>query len=92
MLTVDDHDVEPLARQPFRDQRAGDAGADDQRLAAQVFSDRRPRRMLRRGKPRRRAAAEIGLFGIVGIEGGDGWPRTRKMPSALTSAKRRSSD
>ena len=65
MLAIDDHDIEPLPRQPFGDQRAGDAGADDQRIAFGVFEEFGARRMPGRRKPRRAAAAQIGLFGIV---------------------------
>ncbi|MGF6427108.1 hypothetical protein [Bradyrhizobium sp. Pha-3] len=63
MLAIDDDDVEPLTRQPLCDQRTGDAGADDQRIAGEIFSERR--RTLRRRTPGWRAATQIGLFGLV---------------------------
>ena len=43
IFAIDDDDVEPLSRQAFGDQRAGDAGADDQRIAFDVL-DRPPGR------------------------------------------------
>ena len=64
-LAIDDDDVEALPRQAFGDQRSGDAGADNQRIAFEVFADFAARRMCRRRKPRRTAAAQVGLFGIV---------------------------
>jgi hypothetical protein len=54
-----------LSRQPFGNQRAGDAGADDQRVAFRVFAQFGTRRMPGRRIPGRAAAAQIGLFGIV---------------------------
>ena len=75
-LAVDDDDIEPLARQALGDQRSGDAAADDQRIAFQVLADIEANRMLTRGKPRRAAAAKVGLFGIVCIKNADSEPRT----------------
>jgi hypothetical protein len=64
-FAIDDDDVEALARQAFTDQRPRDAGADDQRIAFDVLAELEPDRMLARRKPRRPAAAKVGLFGIV---------------------------
>jgi hypothetical protein len=64
-LAVDDDDIQPLARQALGDQRSGNAAADDQRIAFDVLADLKPDRMLARPKPRRSAAAKVGLFGIV---------------------------
>lgn len=65
MFAIDDDDVEPLPRQPLRNQRTGDAGADDERFAGEIFSKRRTRQTLRCGKPGRAAATKIGLFGLI---------------------------
>ncbi|WP_244067075.1 hypothetical protein [Bradyrhizobium sp. Ce-3] len=51
MLAIDDDDVESLTRQPLGNQCAGDAGADDQRIAGEIFRERRARRLFRGGKP-----------------------------------------
>jgi hypothetical protein len=64
-FAIDDDDVETLARQPLGDQRSGDAGADDQCIACDVFTDLTAPRLSGRNKPRRTAAAQVGLFGIV---------------------------
>jgi hypothetical protein len=56
-LAVDDHDVEPLPGQAFGNQGAGNAAADDQRIAFDVLADLEPDRTLARRKPRRPAAA-----------------------------------
>ena len=40
MLAIDDHDIQPLPCQPFGDQRAGNAGANDQRIAFGVCAIR----------------------------------------------------
>ena len=37
-FAVDDDDVEPLTREALGDQRSGDAGADDQRIACKVLA------------------------------------------------------
>ena len=44
-LAIDDDDVEALPRQAFGDQRSGNAGADDQRIACEVFAEVAARRM-----------------------------------------------
>ena len=75
-FAIDDDDIESLARQALGDQRSGDAGADDQRIAFQVLADVEADRMLARGKPRRASAAKIGLFGVVCIENADTTSRT----------------
>jgi hypothetical protein len=64
-FAIDDNDVEALARQPLGDQRSRNAGADDQRIAFEVFADVAARRMYRRRKPRRTAAVQVVLFGII---------------------------
>ena len=74
-LAIDDDDVEALARQALGDQRSRDAGADDQRIAFEVLADLEADRMLARRKPRRVAAAQVGLFGIVCIENADRGPQ-----------------
>jgi hypothetical protein len=54
-----------LPRQPLGDQRAGDAGAEDQRVAFRGFAQFGTRRMQGRRIPGRTATAQIGLLGIV---------------------------
>jgi len=54
-----------LPRQAFGDQGSRDACADDQRIAFDVLAEVEADRMLSRRKPRRPAAAKVGLFGIV---------------------------
>jgi hypothetical protein len=54
-----------LPRQAFSDQRAGNAGTDNQRIAFEVFAEVAARRMRRRREPWRTAAAQIVLFGII---------------------------
>jgi hypothetical protein len=61
-----------LPRQPFGDQRSGDAAADDQRVAFQVFGYIDAAALLRARKPWRAAAAQVGLLGLIGFEGGNG--------------------
>jgi hypothetical protein len=61
-----------LPRQPFGDQRSGNAAADDQRVAFQVFGYVGPAALLCTRKPRRAAAAQVGLLGVVGFQGIDG--------------------
>jgi hypothetical protein len=57
--------IQPLPRQPLGDQRSGNAAADDQRIAFDVLAEVEANRMLSCRKPRRPAAAKVGLFGIV---------------------------
>jgi hypothetical protein len=45
MFTIDNDDVAPLSCQTLGDQRAGDAGADDQRIAFEVLAELRASRM-----------------------------------------------
>jgi hypothetical protein len=71
-LSIDDDDIEALPRQALGDQRSGDAAADDQRIAFQVFGYIGAAALLRARKPRRAAAAQVGLLDIVGFEGGNG--------------------
>jgi hypothetical protein len=70
-FAIDDDDIQPLARQSFGDQRSGNAGTDDQRIAFDVLLEFTADRLSGGGKPRRTAAAQIGLFGIVWIENAD---------------------
>jgi hypothetical protein len=61
-----------LPRQPLGDQRSGNAAADDQRVAFQVFGYVGPGALAGARKPRRAAAAQVGLLGVVGFEGVNG--------------------
>jgi hypothetical protein len=54
-----------LPGQPLGDQRAGNAGADDQRVAFRAFAQFGTGRMPGCRIPGGAAAAQIGLFGIV---------------------------
>jgi hypothetical protein len=58
-----------LPRQPLGDQRSGDAAADDQRVAFQVFGYIDAAALPGVRKPWRAAAAQVGLLGVVGFEG-----------------------
>jgi hypothetical protein len=71
-LAINDDDIEALPRQPLGDQRSGNAAADDQRVAFQVFGDAGPAALPGAFKPRRAAAAQVGLLGVVGFEGVNG--------------------
>ena len=51
-FAIDDHDIEALSRQAFRDQRSGDPGANNQRIAFDVFADLTAGRMPGRRIPR----------------------------------------
>jgi hypothetical protein len=64
-FAIDHNDVEALASQAFGDQRSGNACADNQRIAFEVFTEVVPLRMRRRRKPRRTAATQVGLLSIV---------------------------
>jgi hypothetical protein len=61
-----------LPRQPLGDQRSGDAAADDQRIARQVLGYIGPAALSGARKPRRAAAAQVGLLRFIGLEGFDG--------------------
>jgi hypothetical protein len=74
-----------LSGKPLGNQGAGDAGADDQRVAFQAFADTKRDRALSSPEPRRSAAAQIGLFGIVWIKNANGSPRFRKSAFSQTS-------
>lgn len=54
-LVIDD-DVAPLARQMLGDQRAGDAGADNENIASQTGLQFLPGKPLKPVDPRRAAA------------------------------------
>src|SRR4051812_22518541 len=85
ILAVDDHDIEALTRQSLCHQRAGDAGADDQRVTFDIFTDSRPRRLPGRSKPWRMPAAQVALRGGVGIENADDRPRDEEKLIATTA-------
>jgi hypothetical protein len=70
-----------LPRQPLGDQRSGNAAANDQRVAFQVFGYISPAALPGARKPWRAAAAQVGLLGVVGFEGvnGDSAWRNRSM-------------
>jgi hypothetical protein len=74
-------------REAFGDQRARDARADNQRIAFQIFNDLRARRMPRLRKPRRTAAAQVCLFGIVWIESADCKPLTTAAGRSNTDGR-----
>jgi hypothetical protein len=61
-----------LPRQSLGDQRSGNAAADDQRVAFQVFGDSGAAALRCARKPWRAAAAKVGLLGVVGFEGING--------------------
>jgi hypothetical protein len=67
-----------LPCQPFGNQRSGNAAAD-QRVAFQVFGYGDAAALLRARKPWRPAAAQVGLLGVVGFEGGNGGSVRRKL-------------
>lgn len=79
-FTIDDYDVQPLSRQPFGHQRAGDAAANDQGVATDVFDQGMTGRAGRPGKPGRAAAMKVVLLGGVGTEIGNegtgGWGKS----------------
>jgi hypothetical protein len=87
-FTIDDDDIQALARQALGDQRSGDAAADDQRVAFQVFGYIGAAALLCAGKPRRAAAAQVGLLGVVGFKGGNGssvWRNRSMLMGAFSS-------
>jgi hypothetical protein len=61
-----------LPRQLFGDQRSGNTTADDQRVALQVLAYIGSGALPGMRKPRRTAAAQIGLLGVVGFKGING--------------------
>jgi hypothetical protein len=61
-----------LPRQTFGDQRSGNAAADDQRVALQVLGDGGSAAPFDASEPRRAAAAQVGLLGVVGFKGING--------------------
>jgi len=63
-----------LPCQPLGDQRSGDAAADNQRVAFQVFGYIGAAALLCARKPWRAAPAQVGLLRIVGFEGINGAP------------------
>jgi hypothetical protein len=64
-FAIDDHDIQVLPREALGDQGSGNAAADDQRIAFHVLGDLEADTIPGCRKPRRAAAAQIGLFGIV---------------------------
>jgi hypothetical protein len=64
-FAIDDDDIEALAGKSFGDQRSGDAAADDQRIAFEIFTDLQSGPMFGSLMPRRVAATQVGLFGIL---------------------------
>jgi hypothetical protein len=63
-----------LPRQSLGDQRSGDAAADDQRVAFQVFGYFGTAALFCARKPWRAATAQVGLLRIVRFEGINGTP------------------
>jgi hypothetical protein len=61
-----------LPRQPLGDQRSGNAAADDQRIAFQVLGDGGSVALFNTLEPRRAAAAQVGLLGLIGLKRFDG--------------------
>jgi hypothetical protein len=61
-----------LPRQLLGDQRSGNATADDQRVALQVLAYIGSGALPGMRKPRRTAAAQIGLLGVVELEAVNG--------------------
>jgi hypothetical protein len=49
---------------PLGDERSGDAAADDQRIAFEIFTELESGRIFGSLVPRRMAATQVGLFGI----------------------------
>lgn len=76
-----------LPRQPLGDQRSGNAAADDQRVASGIFSDARKKIGRCALEPRRAAAAEIGLFGVILVERTDVSPQTATWSGSLTASR-----
>jgi hypothetical protein len=74
-LAIDDDDIQPLAREALGDERPGNPAPDNQRIASDVLSEVKADSMLVGGKPRRTAAAQVGLFGIIRVKNADNKPR-----------------
>ncbi|WP_291866458.1 hypothetical protein [Bradyrhizobium sp.] len=72
--------MEALARQALGDQRSRDAAPDDQRIAFQVLAEVDADRMLPPCKPRRTAAPQVGMFGVICIEDADNETSTGWRP------------
>jgi hypothetical protein len=70
-LTIDDDDIQPLAREALGDERSGNPATDDQCIAFDVLSEVKTDSMPARRKPGRAAAAQVGLFGIVCVKNAD---------------------
>jgi hypothetical protein len=73
-LTIDDDDIQPLAREALGDERSGNPAADNQRTAFDVLGEVETDSMPARRKPGRAAAAQIGLFSIVCVKNADDKP------------------
>jgi hypothetical protein len=73
-LTIDDDDIQSLAREAFGDERSGNPAADDQRIAFDVLSEVKTDSVPTCRKPGRAAAAQVGLFSIVCVENADNKP------------------
>ena len=65
----------PLAREAFGDERSGNAAADNQRIAFDVLGKVKTDSVPARREPGRAAAAQVGLFGIVGVKNADNKPQ-----------------
>ena len=94
-LTIDDDDIQSLAREAFGDERSGNPAADDQRIAFDVLSEIKTDSMPPCRKPGRAAAAQVGLFGIVCVKNADNKPlaaagglATTRRPIVLTGTMR----
>jgi hypothetical protein len=66
-FTIHDDNVEALTCQALGNQRSGNPGAHNQRIAFDALADFTPGRVFCCRKPRRTAAAQIGMFGIFSI-------------------------
>jgi hypothetical protein len=64
-LAIDDDDIQALTRKSLANERAGNSAADNQRIASDVLGEVKADSMLAGRKPRRTAAAQVGLFGII---------------------------
>ena len=73
-LTIDDDDIQSLAREAFGDERSGNPAADNQRITFDVLSEVETGSMPACRKPGRAAAAQVGLFGIVCVKNADNKP------------------
>ena len=64
-LTIDDDDIKPLPGQALGDQRSRNAGPDNEGITLEIFAHFKARGTSWLCEPRRTAAAQVGLFGIV---------------------------